>query len=277
MRHTRKKPTTEPQSGAKRVSFDWKGLEECLASRSPVAGVRFDYAEGEHIPSHSHHKSQLIYAIQGTMTVSTIDGSWVLLPARAVWVPANISHSIRVHTAIQMRTLYFDANLPELPKECAVIGISSFFRELILEILKEPRSYHAGNRADHLAALIRMELSAMPILPLHLPWPKDQRLRKICTSLRKHPNLRNSVELWADSIEVSRRTLERLFQKELGMTLSDWRTHLLLLEAQVSLAQGHSSARIARALGYESQSAFIAMFKKYFGVPPMDYFLHDPR
>lgn len=251
---------------------DWDGLEEALRSSSPVAGVAFDYREEEHIAAHSHSKAQLIYAVQGTMTVSTVDGSWVLLPARAVWVPAFCVHSIRVHTAIQMRTLYFNPELPGLPKDCAVIGVSPFFRELILEMLKEPRGYRDGDRADHLAALVRMELSSVDVLPLHLPWPKDKVLRRICSAMRKNPTLRNGGELLAASIGVSKRTLERMFQKELGMTFLTWRTHLLLLEAQVRLARGHSSQRIAKALGYESQSAFIAMFKRYLQVPPMDYF-----
>jgi AraC-like DNA-binding protein/quercetin dioxygenase-like cupin family protein len=271
MRQDLRKPSTTKWTERHKFS-DWDGLEESLRSPSPVSGVAFDYEEGEHIAAHSHSKSQLIYAVQGTMTVSTVDGSWVLLPARAVWVPASFNHSIRVHTAIQMRTLYLDPALPGLPKGCAVIAISPFFRELILELLKEPRIYQTGERADHIAALIRMELTSLDILPLHLPWPKNKSLRQLCAAMRKNPGLRNNGEVLADSIGVSKRTLERMFQKELGMTFSTWRTHLLLLEAQVRLAHGHSSQRIAKALGYESQSAFIAMFKRYLQVPPMDYF-----
>lgn len=253
-------------------AYDWEGLKECLRSTSPITAVAFDYKEGEHIRSHSHAKAQLIYAIQGTLTVSTGDGSWVLLPARAVWVPANVEHSIRAHTAIRMRTLFFNPELPDLPQTCAVVEVSNFFRELILELLKEPRSYRSEDRAHHLGSLIRMELSTVSILPLHLPWPKDKALRRICSSLQKNPSLQNNGEVLANSIQVSKRTLERMFRKELGMTFTDWRTHLLLLEAQVRLAQGQSSARISRALGYESQSAFIAMFKRYMGAAPRSHF-----
>jgi len=46
-------------------------LQECLRVDRPVAALAYDYAANDHVPVHEHPKAQLIYAIEGTMTVTT--------------------------------------------------------------------------------------------------------------------------------------------------------------------------------------------------------------
>jgi AraC-like DNA-binding protein len=64
------------------------------------------------------------------------------------------------------------------------------------------------------------------------------------------------------------RTLERLFQKETGMTFGKWRQQLRLLHALRLLAGGRSVTAVALEVGYDSTSAFIAMFKRTLGTTP---------
>jgi len=247
-------------------------LDECVAVDRSVAALAYDYAANELIPPHEHAKAQLIYAIEGTMTVITGEGRWVLLPTRAIWVPSGMRHSIRVHSTLRMRTLFFDPTIAVPTKGCAVLEVSSLLRELILSMLSEPRRYPLQGRAGHLAALIQDELKFAHTLPLHLPWPREARLRKICEAMQRHPSQQQSIAYWADQASMSSRTLSRLFSLELAMTFKDWRTQLLLLEAQSRLAQGQKSSRIARALGYDSHAAFCSMFRKALGTAPMQYF-----
>jgi hypothetical protein len=49
--------------------------------------ISVGYASGHVIPAHAHDWDQLIFASSGVMTVYTPDGSWVVPPQRAVWVP----------------------------------------------------------------------------------------------------------------------------------------------------------------------------------------------
>jgi AraC-like DNA-binding protein len=67
---------------------------------------------------------------------------------------------------------------------------------------------------------------------------------------------------------MSGRTLARLFRRELNMSFQEWRSQLLLLEAQILLAQGRSSSSVAKSLGYDSHAAFCAMFRKALGISP---------
>ncbi len=152
-------------------------------------GIGIRLRRERHIPAHEHPKAQLIYAIEGTMTVITREGRWVLLPTRAVWVPARTRHSILVRSVLRMRTLFFDKTVTASVNGCAVVEVSTLLRELILSMLKEPRAYPRTGRGSHLAALIQDELNFVHTLPLHLPWPKEPRLRKVCEAMQRKPSL----------------------------------------------------------------------------------------
>jgi AraC-like DNA-binding protein/mannose-6-phosphate isomerase-like protein (cupin superfamily) len=247
-----------------------KALAACLRVHRPVSVLAYDYASGDRIPAHEHAKAQLIYAIEGTMTVSTREGRWVLLPTRAVWVPAHARHSIHMRSTLRMRTVFFDETVPAPAMNCAVVSVSPLLRELILTMLQEPRSYPLGGRGAQIAALLCSELSVVRTLPLHLPWPKEPRLLRICNAMQKKPTLAGDMEFWATHHSMSSRTLARLFRRVLNMSFQEWRSQLLLLEAQIRLAQGQSSSSVAKSLGYNSHSAFSAMFRKALGASPSD-------
>src|ERR1700760_2769504 len=66
------------------------------------------YEKGIRLGTHMHREAQLVYAIRGTMQVTTPKGRWLVPPDRAVWVPARQPHAIDVLADIDMRTLYFD-------------------------------------------------------------------------------------------------------------------------------------------------------------------------
>jgi len=102
--------------------------------------------------------------------------------------------------------------------------------------------------------------------------PVDRRLLKVCEYLIKHPDSRSDLRALGLKFGASQRTLERLFPIETGMTFSLWRQQARLLAAVRMLADGQSIASVALDVGYESPSAFTAMFRRAFGVPPSDYY-----
>ena len=75
----------------------------------------------------------------------------------------------------------------------------------------------------------------------------------------------------AESLAMSKRTLERKFHKETGMTLQAWSLRLRFLKAIELLTAGHSITNIALDLGYSSASPFIYMFRNISGMTPGDY------
>ena len=67
------------------------------------------------------------------------------------------------------------------------------------------------------------------------------------------------------------RTLARLFDRELGMSFRAWRQQRRLLASLEMLAGGQPVTSVALDLGYDSPSAFIAMFKRALGKSPTAY------
>ena len=62
-----------------------------------------------------------------------------------------------------------------------------------------------------------------------------------------------------------------LFLKETGLTFGAWRQRLRLISAVARLAEGQAVTTVAFDLGYDSPSAFIAMFRRQLGAPPGRY------
>jgi AraC-like DNA-binding protein len=69
-------------------------------------------------------------------------------------------------------------------------------------------------------------------------------------------------------VGASTRTIARLFRQELGVSFSQWRQQAILARAIPLLSQGRPLSHVARELGYQSQSAFSAMFRRAFGKSP---------
>ena len=100
----------------------------------------------------------------------------------------------------------------------------------------------------------------------------DPRIKTVTAALTAQPALNDTLRQWAPRVGASERTLARLFLKETGMTFGAWRQRLRLLTAVARLGEGDPVTSVAYDLGYESPSAFIAMFRKNLGRTPGRYF-----
>jgi AraC-like DNA-binding protein len=239
----------------------------------PVIGIATDYAAGHVIAPHAHAKGQLIHAVHGVMVVAAPGGQWIVPPTRGLWVPAGFAHGIRCVGVVHMRSIWVRPEVaPQLPDECRAVGISPLLRELILAATEIGTPYAADSRAGRLMALLLDELHALPVLPLHLPEPTDRRLRRICARLRKRPDDDATLADWAGRLGIDAKTIQRLFARETGMTFGQWRQQSRLVQGLEQLACGEKVVDVALALGYESPSAFAAMFKRQFGETPSAFF-----
>jgi AraC-like DNA-binding protein len=239
----------------------------------PVAAMARDLPDGHVIPAHQHRRAQLIYGSTGAITVTTPDGSWVLLPHRAAWVPGGVRHAMRTSGPVAMRTLYIDQDARiDLPVRCTVVVVSALLKELIESATRIPVHYDPFGRDGKVMSLLLDELRPAAVPALHLPMPDDPTLNQICELIIGTPQLNRTLDEWADRYYLSRRTLARRFRAATGYSLSRWRQQALLLAAVRMLAERRSIATISADLGYASPSAFTAMFTRALGVPPSRYF-----
>jgi AraC-like DNA-binding protein len=250
---------------------------------SPLLGLAGNHGPDEPIPPHHHDSAQLIHASSGVMTVETDDGLWVVPPARAVWVPAFVTHSIAMSGYVKLRTIYLaPESAPIEGTRCCVVQVSPLLRAAILRAVEFEQPYPANGPETRIAAVICDEIRAAKTAPLHLPMPSDPRARRVAQAFRADPSDRRPRSAWAREAGASERTLERLFHAQLGTSFGRWQQQARLLRALEVLAAGESVTAAALEVGFETPSAFIAMFRRAMGTTPARYFqdpasLADPR
>ncbi|MBU7442536.1 AraC family transcriptional regulator [Paraburkholderia fungorum] len=238
-----------------------------------VGGMARDLPDRFFIDYHEHRRGQLIYASAGSILVTAEGGSWVVPPLRAVWVPPRVRHCMQAIGRIEMRTLYFDPeHTPLASTACCVVSISPLLRELIASVVKMPVDYDEHGRDGLVVELLFQEIKPLQIEPLHLPMPNDARIARICRWIVANPAEETSVTSRSKVVGASERTIIRLFPEETGMTFTRWRQQARLLAAVQMLANDRPVTEIATELGYDSPSAFSAMFRKALGSSPTEYF-----
>jgi len=171
-----------------------------------------------------------------------------------------------------MRTLYLREDAASfMPDACQVLSVSPLLRELIVRATELPLRYDESGPAGHVVALLIAELRGLQSLPLHLPMPSDARLRALCQALLDSPGDPRPLAGWAQTINTSARTLARHFQSETGLSFGAWRQQARVLEAMGRLGSGAPVTQVALDLGYDSVSAFSAMFRRAAGASPSEY------
>lgn len=243
---------------------------------SHVTTLSRDYPAGHVIPSHFHDRDQVVYASRGVMTVRTSNGTWVVPTRRAVWIPASIPHTITMSGAVDMRTLYLKPQLAKsLPRSCCVLHVSALLKELIIHACILGSLDKKIRSQGHLIHVIVDQLEAIELVPLQLPNPSDQRAQRLARVLLENPGDRRTLKDLCKVAGASKRTIERLFQADTGMTFAKWRQQLRLIQAMQLLAEGAQVTRAALESGYSTPSAFISMFRKTLGMRPTLYFKTD--
>ena len=236
-----------------------------------VIAVAHDRPVGFQATPHKHFRAQLVFASDGVMRVSTDSATWIVPPQQAVWVPAGVTHSVINESAVAFRTLYLHPRVAaELPSSCCVLSVTPLLRELILYLVALPND-SGCELSKKLMAVIPELLNTLKSEPLQLPLPEDRRLQIITNHLMSDPSDNRSLKEWSELAGASQSTIERLFNRELGMGFLNWRQGLRLLSAIYMLSDDVPVTTIAYELGYTSTSAFIAMFRKRLGQPPRQY------
>jgi AraC-like DNA-binding protein len=136
-----------------------------------------------------------------------------------------------------------------------------------------PLPYPAGGADQRLIRVLADQISLDAVDPLHLPFPVDARLAPIVRALEDDPSDARTLAEWGATVAASTRTIARRFQAETGLSFGAWRQQFRLLRALELLATGTPVTETALALGYESTSAFIAMFRRHLGTTPARYFV----
>ncbi|MET4674692.1 MULTISPECIES: AraC family transcriptional regulator [unclassified Luteibacter] len=240
--------------------------------RSVVALSATSVTKGWENARHRHRKAQLIYSVRGILNCEIEEGVWIVPPQCAIWIPGDLPHAARGAGDTECYCLFVEPDAaPGLPETCCTISVSPLLRELLLKVAGFPEVYALGGREERLIAALLDELVAAPVEDLHLPMPRDPRLRRLAEMMLADPTDKTSKAEWATRIGMSERSMSRLLLHEIGMSFGRWRRQLHVILALQRLTKGETVQKVALDLGYENASGFVTMFRKAVGKPPARY------
>ncbi len=244
-------------------------VESTPISDTIVFGPLFS---GQSIETHNHPWSQLVFAREGVIAVESGNVCWVVPTNRAIWVPAGLSHSIKMYGRVFLQTVYFDSRVEtRIDLQCAAYEISSLLRELIAFVCRKGIINSDTDEHRNLIAFLTFQVRKLRRFPLMIPMPSDQRAKRLASRLIDNPGTNQSLANLCEECGSSLRTMQRVFSQEIGMPLSRWRNQVVMVHAIQLLASDRTVTQVSLELGFESASAFIFSFRKFFGVSPGQY------
>lgn len=229
--------------------------------------VRFWSLDGTGRPDYLWPPSDwplLVYAESGLLRVETEGAFYVLPPLRALWLGSQFSSIRSTYGRCRLRSLYFQPGL-EPTRATGLFEVGPLLQALISRACAEGPLHLSDKRQNALATLLCSEVELAPSTPSELPLPGNSDLRSAAVQFALNPGSAESLVL---STGYARRTLERRFEQETGMTLGSWVQRARLLAGVRALSEGKPVGEAAMASGYESSSSFSAAFRRHYGVLP---------
>jgi AraC-like DNA-binding protein len=233
-----------------------------------VRSLSLDYERGSEEAPHTHPWAQLLYASRGTLRASIGAGVWLVPPRRAVWIPPLCRHRLAMLGPVQLRTLYVREHLFDGDAGVRVIDVDGLLHELVLRVCALS---WLDDRVPHqrlLVQLLAAELAQAPSHSVFLTMPVDRRALGLARALLAPGAQAMDLDAAIEAGGMSRRTAERLFAKETGLSPARWYRLARLARALEHLMAGGRVDDAAAIAGYRSLSAFGDVYVKTFGVSP---------
>jgi AraC-like DNA-binding protein/quercetin dioxygenase-like cupin family protein len=242
------------------------------AQNRPVVAMSAVYPSGSTSSRHFHRRGQIVLQTSGITSMVTERSTFVAPPGHILWIPSGIVHQSRCWGECAIQTIYVEPRcVMNWPKACRLMRASSLIIALMDEAVRMPIAYDEDGRDGQLIQLLLGEIIRMPEETLHVPMPQDARLLRICEAVLADTSSDLTLDDWANHAGLSRRTLTRVFRRETGQSFSAWRQRVRLLQALARLGNGEAVTNVALDVGYDSPSAFTAMFKRELGAAPRSY------
>ena len=237
----------------------------------PVLYRRGEMPEQTCYPVHSHAWGEFLYSFSGVIEISIQHKRYLVLPNYGIWVPPNTPHGYRNTKRAQHCRVYiawdFCVEFCMLP--CSV-QMSPLMRSMLAH-LRDTEGFRTSDEQDRFLHVFMDQLRSAPCIDSYLPVSAAPQLAELLLELEENPGDNRTVKELALARGMTDRTLARKCQKELGITLLEWRQRLRAIKALMMLEDGVSVEHIALEFGYSSSSAFIAMFKRVMGKTPAEF------
>ncbi|MBH3082834.1 helix-turn-helix domain-containing protein [Serratia bockelmannii] len=237
-----------------------------------IRSQRLQHEKKHLTPWHRHEGGQIYLLTRGMLAMELPGRQWAITGGTLGWLPPGCAHQALACGDVAGWSLYLPGeSVPEMPPQPQLFTASALLQALVERIAQFPAGPLSAPQRRLLQVLLD-EMHAASRAPLQLPLPQDARLLNIARALLNDPaSLRNQRD-WADWAGLSPRTLSRRFVQETGISFALWRQQARVLRSLEGLSRGAAVAEVADTCGYDNVSAYIAAFRRRFGVTPGAYF-----
>lgn len=209
---------------------------------------------------------QIVYALSGVVRAVAERETWTLPPHRALCIGDDRRIELSTPRRTAIRTLYVHRSLEALAPTVRIVGVPPLARELLLRAVETAPLDLRDERSAALCRLLFAELGDLATVPLELPLPTDGRARALADAIVGSPGA-TLTDLIRD-VPAARRTCERHFLDETGMTLAAWQRRARVLAALELLERGATVTTAAATVGYSTPSSFVVAFRSETGETP---------
>lgn len=217
-------------------------------------------------PAHTHPEHELLWTDRGVVTMLVDGRQWTVTPGIGLWIPAGVEHEGATRDTTEARATYFAPAGWDRPwDEPVAVRVVPAVRELLIHIKRAPMSMEQRLRAQQVCVDM---LERTESVQLDVPIPTDRRLALLVEMLLHDPADDRSLEQWASLLNVTARTLTRIFTAEVAVSFAQWRRLVRMRAAVGELADGASVKSVAHRVGYSTTSAFVTAFRKTVGCTP---------
>jgi AraC-like DNA-binding protein len=225
--------------------------------------------EGTTFEQHTHRVHQLSIATGRAFAMVAAGRTWIVPPPRALWVPAEVAHSVEAIGAASMTALWIEPATCPLPWTGPVVVDVDPLVTLLVDRLRDPSV--PGDERRRTQDVLFDVLTPVEVEALDLVLPTDDRARRVAEALLLDPADDRSLVEWGREVGASDRTLMRAFRAGTGLGFAEWRTRARMTEALRLLLTDRAISVIATDVGYATTSAFDAAFRRTTGVAPSSY------
>jgi AraC-like DNA-binding protein/quercetin dioxygenase-like cupin family protein len=246
---------------------------DLLSGESSVADTnRFDAANADTTRWHAHDTGQFILVESGTSHLYTGLGTWIIPARRIAWVPPGVLHASRSGGNGNGWVVIPPMRLLDLPSRVCVLRASALMTSALQRVAQLRPLGHMGAL---LWRVIAEEMRDAQPESHEVPLPASPRLLKAAQSVLTNPTAAISLDRVAAHAGMSRRSFARHFRSQTGMSFARWKRAVIAQHALELVASGHKVSSVATDVGYESVSAFIAMFRRQYGESPRQFLLDN--
>ncbi|MHC5307991.1 AraC family transcriptional regulator [Bartonella sp. LJL80] len=241
-----------------------------------------DMPENSAFEKHRHQWGEFVYCYSGIMEIQTADNHYLATTRYGLWLPPDLEHLCMNRRQAHYCSIYIaNTRLEGLPKKICMLEVDQLALAMLDHLRHQSPQLPYEPHEMRFLDVFKDRLSVAVCAESYLPTSSNPVMRRVLDLLESDTQNALSLKTIAKRANLTERTLMRLAEKHLGMSLTQWRQRHKIIRAIPMLTAGEKVETVALQLGYQSASAFISMFRRLMGCTPDEYrkslLIHEKR